>query len=43
MDAYRPHLPGAILFDLDNTLCTFVDAKQAACNAVVELIGTGIR
>lgn len=41
MDAYRPHLPGAILFDLDNTLCTFVDAKQAACNAVVELIGTG--
>lgn len=41
MDAYRPPLPGAILFDLDNTLCTFVDAKQAACNAVVELIGTG--
>lgn len=41
MDAYRPPLPGAILFDLDNTLCTFVDAKQAACNAVIELIGAG--
>jgi putative hydrolase of the HAD superfamily len=41
MDAYRSLLPGAILFDLDNTLCTFVDAKQAACNAVVELIGAG--
>lgn len=33
--------PKAILFDLDNTLCTFVDAKVAACNAVVKAIGAG--
>ncbi len=35
--------PGAILFDLDNTLCTFVDAKRAACDAVITEIGTGDR
>jgi len=34
-------LPGAILFDLDNTLCNFIDAKFAACRAVTEYIGTG--
>lgn len=33
--------PDAILFDLDNTLCTFVDAKQAACDAVISEAGTG--
>ena len=33
--------PDAILFDLDNTLCTFVDAKRAACNATVSAIGSG--
>ncbi|MFH0968789.1 MAG: HAD-IA family hydrolase [Methanobacteriota archaeon] len=35
--------PGAILFDLDNTLCTFVDAKRAACDAVIAELGTGDR
>jgi putative hydrolase of the HAD superfamily len=35
--------PGAILFDLDNTLCTFSDAKKAACDAVVTEIGVGDR
>jgi len=29
------------LFDMDNTLYNFVDAKIAACNSVVELIGCG--
>ena len=29
------------LFDLDNTLCTFIDAKYAACRAVTDYIGTG--
>lgn len=33
--------PDAILFDLDNTLCTFVDAKQAACDAVISAAGAG--
>jgi putative hydrolase of the HAD superfamily len=33
--------PKAILFDLDNTLCTFVDAKRTACNAVIQEIGVG--
>jgi putative hydrolase of the HAD superfamily len=31
----------AILFDMDNTLYNFVDAKIAACNCVVDQIGTG--
>lgn len=35
------NLPDAILFDLDNTLVTFVDAKRAACDAVVQYTGTG--
>ncbi len=34
-------VPQAILFDLDNTLCTFVDAKITACNAVVQAVGAG--
>jgi len=34
-------IPDAILFDLDNTLCTFIDAKYAACRAVTDYIGTG--
>jgi putative hydrolase of the HAD superfamily len=34
-------LPDAILFDLDNTLCTFIDAKYAACRAVTEYLGVG--
>ena len=33
--------PDAILFDLDNTLCTFIEAKIAACAAVIQLIGEG--
>jgi putative hydrolase of the HAD superfamily len=33
--------PAAILFDLDNTLCTFVDAKISACNAVINEVGAG--
>ena len=33
--------PDAILFDLDNTLCTFIDAKKAACRAAIETIGSG--
>ncbi len=41
MDTDRSQVPKAILFDLDNTLCTFVDAKRAACDAVIELTGTG--
>ena len=41
MKTRPPNLPDAILFDLDNTLCTFVDAKRAACNAVVQFAGTG--
>lgn len=35
------NLPDAIIFDLDNTLCTFTDAKKAACSAVVDYISTG--
>jgi putative hydrolase of the HAD superfamily len=35
--------PHAILFDLDNTLCTFVDAKRAACDAVIKELGVGDR
>jgi len=35
------NIPDAILFDLDNTLCTFIDAKLAACRAVVEHLGAG--
>jgi putative hydrolase of the HAD superfamily len=31
----------AVLFDLDNTLVRFVDAQRAACEAVVDLVGTG--
>lgn len=31
----------AILFDMDNTLYDFVEAKQAACESVVDVIGTG--
>ncbi|WP_373838165.1 HAD family hydrolase [Methanospirillum sp.] len=34
-------IPDAILFDLDNTLCNFIDAKYAACRAVTDFIGTG--
>lgn len=34
-------IPTAILFDLDNTLCTFIDAKWAACRAVTELFRCG--
>ncbi len=41
MPAPQISSPGAILFDLDNTLCTFVEAKQAACDAVIRLIGDG--
>ena len=41
MIPFPSKLPDAILFDLDNTLVTFVDAKQAACNAVVQYAGTG--
>jgi putative hydrolase of the HAD superfamily len=41
MTACRSPCPGAILFDLDNTLCTFVEAKQAACIAVADRIGIG--
>jgi len=41
MDTNRSEAPKAILFDLDNTLCTFVDAKRAACDAVIELTGAG--
>ena len=33
--------PDAILFDLDNTLCDYIDAKYAACKAVIEYIGVG--
>ncbi len=40
MGEYNPRVQ-AILFDLDNTLCTFVDAKRAACNAVIDLAGAG--
>ena len=31
--------PRAVLFDMDNTLYNFVDAKIAACTRVVELFG----
>lgn len=31
----------AVLFDLDNTLVRFIDAQQAACAAVVDLVGAG--
>lgn len=41
MKTCPPNLPDAILFDLDNTLCTFVDAKRAACDAVVQFAGSG--
>ena len=41
MDGCIRAQPDAILFDLDNTLCTFVDAKRAACNAAVSTIGCG--
>jgi len=41
METDRSEVPKAILFDLDNTLCTFVDAKRAACNAVIGLTGAG--
>jgi putative hydrolase of the HAD superfamily len=41
MSAGTSSPPGAILFDLDNTLCTFVEAMRAACNAAVGVIGTG--
>jgi putative hydrolase of the HAD superfamily len=34
-------VPDAILFDLDNTLCTFVEAKRAACRAVISAAGSG--
>lgn len=34
-------MPDAIIFDLDNTLCTFTDAKHAACRAVIEYLGIG--
>ncbi len=33
--------PQAILFDLDNTLCNFVEAKQAACKAVIDMVAAG--
>jgi putative hydrolase of the HAD superfamily len=34
-----PRRPHAVLFDMDNTLYNFVDAKIAACTRVVELFG----
>lgn len=34
-------MPDAILFDLDNTLCTFTDAKHAACTAVIRYLAAG--
>ncbi|HWQ65947.1 MAG TPA: HAD family hydrolase [Methanospirillum sp.] len=40
-DMSAENLPHAILFDLDNTLCTFVDAKQTACQAVIRVTGSG--
>ncbi|MDD1724142.1 MAG: HAD hydrolase-like protein [Methanospirillum sp.] len=33
--------PKAILFDLDNTLCNFIEAKWAACRAVTERLRCG--
>ncbi|MBN2733598.1 MAG: HAD family hydrolase [Methanomicrobiaceae archaeon] len=33
--------PETILFDMDNTLYNFSDAKQNACNSVTEFIGSG--
>ncbi|WP_340820620.1 HAD family hydrolase [Methanolobus sp. WCC4] len=30
-----------IIFDMDNTLFDFIEAKMNACNAIVEYIGTG--
>lgn len=33
--------PAAILFDLDNTLCTFIESKMAACEAVAHAVGAG--
>jgi putative hydrolase of the HAD superfamily len=45
MDGIPPRRIGpqqrACLFDLDNTLYNFVDAKIAACRCAVERIGTG--
>ncbi|HOL40800.1 HAD hydrolase-like protein [Methanospirillum sp.] len=41
MDNPSGRSPDAILFDLDNTLCTFIDAKFAACRAVTDFLGTG--
>lgn len=41
MDNPSGRYPDAILFDLDNTLCTFLDAKIAACRAVTDYLGTG--
>lgn len=29
----------SILFDMDNTLFDFIEAKHAACNAIVEYLG----
>jgi len=41
MNRTRGQVPDAILFDLDNTLCTYIDAKMAACRAVVEYLKQG--
>lgn len=41
MSACTPSPPVTILFDLDNTLCTFVEAKRAACDAAIACIGAG--
>ncbi|KQC03510.1 MAG: hypothetical protein APR53_05290 [Methanoculleus sp. SDB] len=41
MVVYPEKKPRACLFDMDNTLYNFVDAKIAACTSAVECIGCG--